>query len=115
MSGGSSKDPAKTVTLLNTSKHQSNSHPAVPPQRHRFPENKSFQTKFLHLPSSFQILHNTFWIYWEVSVEPKNKKLSALTVKEEAENLQAGTHLPGLTQSAHCWVTQSHDDGKEGI
>lgn len=27
----------------------------------------------------------------------------------------AGKLLPGLTESAHCWVTQSHNDGKEAI
>src|SRR4029434_9078853 len=25
------------------------------------------------------------------------------------------THLPGLTESAHCWVAHAHDDGEEGV
>lgn len=67
-----------------------------------------------NLPSSFQIPRRISWICWEVSVKTEETKVE-LVGRTGIIFKQTGTHLPGLTQPAHCWVTQSHDDSKEGV
>lgn len=62
-----------------------------------------FTVKFLEFAGKF---------LWTQIKREVNLQLRSFWTDTDCEQI---THLPGLTQPAYCWITQSHNDSKEGV